>query len=209
VFSIYVALFVIGREASKERSKFFDWLAVPLVSFDHLLSHWRDGHLLFPRTDVKPELDFGVFCFFTLILLVCLRLFNQIPSARPLLNYIIVGVIVIGPLLTPVFEGRHVQANGDYEYNDTGHLHAFPWLQEAEVVLCLALLYLYLSRFLKWPAKMPALLFVAHFAFWGLIIVGQDWWERRDATFIYLLLPFAASLIWALSRLNDDGRTVP
>jgi len=126
-----------------------------------------------------------------------------------LLDYIIVAVFVIGPFLTPVFEGRHLQANGEYEYSDAGHLHVFRWLQEAEVVLLLVLLYLYLSRFLKWPAKMPALLFAAHFAIWSLIIVGPDWWELRDQTFVYLLLPFGASLIWAISRRNKDGRTVP
>ena len=208
LFSLYVSLFVVGRESSKESSKFIDWLAVPLVFFDRLLANWRHGFPWFPRGDAEYALDLGVTGLLTLILFVCLRLIDQIRFARILLNYAFVAVIAIAPLLTPVFEGRHLLANGDYEYSDAGHLYVSRWLQEVEVVLLLASLYSYLSRLLKWPAKMPALLFAAHFAFWGLIIVGPDWWELRDQTFVYLLLPFAASLVWALSRRSEDERPV-
>lgn len=110
LFSLYVANFVVDREAVKAGSKFLDWLAVPLISSDLFLSHWRDGHRLFLYAHVRTELHFGVFCLLAVILFVSLRLLSQIPLARTLLAYLVAAAIVVGPFLTPVFESPHLQS---------------------------------------------------------------------------------------------------
>ena len=194
LLSIYVAIFVVNRESLRDGSKFLDLLGAPLLSFDRLFSHLRGGRLLFPRTCVQLELRVALYCFLALILFVCLRLVSLGKPGRSLVHYVAVGCLAVGPFLTPVFQGRHLQANGFYEYTDAGHLHLVPWLRELEVMLLLVLLSLWLIR--QWPMKVPVLLFAAHFILWGLIIVGQDWQQCELAIVEYLLLPFVASLTW-------------
>lgn len=208
LFSLYTARFVVDREASKEGSKFLDWLSAPLVSSDRLLSVWRSGHLLFPRTDVHTELYFGLFCFLALILFVCLRVLSQLPLAGTLSVYVVAAAIVVGPCLMPIFGGTGFQANALSDPRNDGHLHLSRSLQLMEVVALLALVWFW--RFRQWPMTILVLLFSIHFALWSLIIAGRDWWDYRSAVSEYLLLPFAAGLLWVLyGKLSAGSNRSP
>ena len=194
LLSFYVAFFVVNRESSKEGSKLLDLLGAPLLSFDRLLSHLRGGRLLFPRTCVQAEPVVALCCFVALILFVSIRLVSLAKRGKALVGYLAAGCLVVGPFLTPVLQGRHLQANGLYEYTDAGHLHLVLWFRVLELVLLLVFLSLWLIR--QWPMEVALFLFAAHYLLWGLIIVGQDWQQWELATVEYLLLPFVASLTW-------------
>ncbi len=184
LFSLYVAMFVVYREASKEGSVFLDRLAIPLTSLDRLLSHWRGGHLLFPRSDAPLELTYGLWGFLTLILFICLRLFAQIRPAQTFLNYALMGVLIAGPVVTPVFGNTRIMPNGDYELVYEGYLVISRSLQVSEFALVLAALYFWRLR--KWSMKVPLLLLMFHFTFWSLVVLGESWWNNRTNAVGYL-----------------------
>lgn len=203
LFSLYVAFFVVNREASKEASRFIDWFGIPLVSVDRYISHWRDGRLLFPRTDAPLEFNYGLYCFLGLVLFACLRLLDRIPSSRAVTDYMIAVVTAAGPLFTPVFLSSHLQGNGLYALTDEGHLIISRWLQDTETVLVLA--FLCLCHIRKWPMKVPALILTTHFIFWSMILVGRDWPESRTNALEYLLLPLAVTILWSFATKPNRG----
>ena len=106
-------------------------------------------------------------------------------------NFVIIGVVLVGPLFSPVLEGVHLQGGFDV-FSDEGHWHVARSVQIGEAALILLLTWL---RSLQiWSIT---LLFGLHFLFWLLILAGVDAWQRFEMVVEYLILPFVVSLLWS------------
>lgn len=166
---------------------------------DRFFSHWRYGKHVFPDNCTHNELRFGQMCFLALILFACLRLLDQLPKSAWVSRYAGVAAVVMGPLFTPIFLGRHLQANRLYGYTDEGHLDVAGWVRVLECAAVLTLLYLYALRSRRAPTAAPILLPAIHGVFWFAVLVGADWQAFVTAVCQFLLLPLAASVIWVFN----------
>lgn len=206
LFSIYVAGNVVNREALREgSSKFIALLAVPLFFIDRVDSNWRDRPLLFPRGHAELAslpLNLGLIVFLAVIVLLGLRVIGQISFIQGWRDYMLISVIVAGPLIAPILEGSYIGANGNHGLSDIGHLRVSALVQSVEMALVLGLVCL--GRFQNWPKVLHVLLLSAHFGFWALIICGGNCGKTIEGTFLYLLVPFAASLMWAALSTERD-----
>jgi len=197
--SLYLSFNIVDREVG--RSSVLDWIAAPIVAFDRLLSHWRNGFSLF-LGGYYSNLAFTLTLtgFLALILFFGLRLLCRAQSVRVLLDYAMAAVIAIVPLFTSVYEGSHLQAYGEYEYTSEGHLHVLTALQYTEVATVLVLVCFGLYR--RWATQIPTFLLLGHFVFWGLILYGRDWWQGWHSLLVYWLLPLTTSLLWIYCRVS-------
>jgi hypothetical protein len=206
LLALYAAWFIITREIYKADSTLINWLAVPITAVDRLISRWRGGLLIFPRGDAELNLDLGAICLLAGILVSGLWMAERLPRVRNVLDYMTIAVLVIGPLLTPVLLGDHVNENGYPEFTDAGHLHVSRQLEFGEMALVLTLTCL--SR-VRWRPWIVMLLLAAHSCFWISIIAGDAFFQRIRESIPYLVFPFAASIVWPFLRGREAAVPLP